>query len=174
MFILDKETGKITFTSYSLQSLAVIYMYSLLPKRSEFMLMFGKENWEEMYNHSIENPQQPTLTGFIGYVRNFVKQNPGVVLHKPSKPKLSFWFMRDNHTFIKFFGRSLEDVVGKAVKISSENPYGMVCGVKIIENGNETGQIGENCHVNKEGIVDLSNWIESLKTNSVSQKYFTK
>lgn len=54
----------------TIESLRDYYIYSLIPKKSEYKLLFGKD-WEEFY--LIDKEIKPTLTGFISYVKNQLK-----------------------------------------------------------------------------------------------------
>ena len=47
----------------------------------------------------------------------------------PPKPErwVSFWYMRDNHTFIELTGDSLDQIIEKAKAIERMNPCGMLC-----------------------------------------------
>lgn len=50
------------------------YKYSLYPKKSEYMLIFG-DKWEEYYNEALLNQKQPSLAGYIRYYKEFIKRN---------------------------------------------------------------------------------------------------
>jgi uncharacterized radical SAM superfamily Fe-S cluster-containing enzyme len=57
---------------------------------------------------------------------------------------LSFWFMCDNHTFIKPKSKKIEEIKEEFIKISKNNPYGIVCSVTIIDKKTkkDIGKIG--------------------------------
>ena len=74
----------------------------------------------------------------------------------------SFYFMRDNHTFIKLQGKSANEVKQHALEVAKENPYGMVCSVSISQGEKEMRRVGECCHVDKNGNVDLRNWWDEI------------
>ena len=79
--------------------------------------------------------------------------------------KLSYWFMKDNHTFIKPEGKSLRRVAANLAKIAKKNPYGMVCPVIVLKNDKEIGHIGKPAHVDCNGYVDINSWILNIKGN---------
>lgn len=79
----------------------------------------------------------------------------------------SFWFMRDNHTFIKLTGTTITEIKNKAILTSRENPYGMVCPVIILEGDKEIKRVGSCCHVDGNGNVDLSGWEKDVKKENI-------
>lgn len=48
------------------------YLYSITPKKHDFMAMFGNE-WENHYKAALQNATPPSLTGYIIFYRNFIK-----------------------------------------------------------------------------------------------------
>ena len=79
--------------------------------------------------------------------------------------ELSFWFMRDNHTFIKIESNNLNEIIGEYKKISKKYPYGMVCPVTLIRDGDELRRVGANCHVDGKGRVKMADWITSISND---------
>lgn len=53
----------------------------------------------------------------------------------PAKPErwVSFYYMRDNFTFIRLHGDSLDQIIELAIAVEKENPYGMLCSPSITE-----------------------------------------
>lgn len=78
---------------------------------------------------------------------------------------LSFWFMRDNQTFIKVELKTLDEIVGEFKKISKKYPYGMVCPVTIRKDDDDLRRVGKGCHVDKNGHVKLSDWITEISND---------
>ncbi len=76
--------------------------------------------------------------------------------------KYSYWFMCDGHTFIKPQKKSLKKVAKEMVTIAKNNPYGMVCPVTVLKDGEEIGRIGKPVHVDKDGNVNIQEWIDSI------------
>ena len=76
--------------------------------------------------------------------------------------KLSLWFMTDMHTFRRLQGKTLNELKECAIKTAKKHPYGMVCNPTLIINGVETSN-GCNYHVDKNGKVEISKWIKTVK-----------
>lgn len=83
---------------------------------------------------------------------------------------LTFWFMRDNHTFIQLRGSNIYEVMGDAKKISKLNPYGSVCPVTLTDKLGDT-KIGIMVHVDGIGNVDLDKWYDAIKENDVIKNF---
>jgi hypothetical protein len=82
---------------------------------------------------------------------------------KADKIRLSFWFMRDNHTFIKPKGRKLNRIAKEMLRIAKDNPYGMLCPVTLLIGNKELSRVGLPVHVDSKGNVDIDKWINSIK-----------
>jgi len=76
--------------------------------------------------------------------------------------KLSFWFMKDNFTFLKPRGEKLKTVKKDLQKFAKKNPHGMLCPVIVLKNDVEINRIGKPVHVDKDGNVNIDEWIESI------------
>ena len=85
--------------------------------------------------------------------------------------KPSFWFMRDNHTFIKPKGKTAKEVKDDLIAIAKENPYGMVCSVTILEEGQQERSIGNCYHVDDNGYVNLDKWYEEVIKEECVRNY---
>lgn len=84
----------------------------------------------------------------------------------------SFWFMKDDHTFIKPRGNNLEEIKNDLLRIAKKNPYGMICSVIIMEDYvKELRRVGKNAHVNEHGNVDLSEWYREVSKDDVINNY---
>jgi len=79
----------------------------------------------------------------------------------------SFWFMRDDHTFIKPSGKNVEEIRQSLINIAKENPYGMVCSVIIVKGNKEIRRVGPTVHVDGNGNVDLTNWCGEIMNDDV-------
>ena len=85
-----------------------------------------------------------------------------IELHEESL-SLSFWFMRDNHTFIKLQWKNLKKIKKKIHKVAKANPYGMLCAPILLDkNGCEIRRLEHSAHVNGNGKVDSTKWEQSL------------
>lgn len=60
----------------SITELRTYYLYSLKPNLTEYLLMYGNDKGIELYKESIKTPINPTLTGFIKYVRKSIEKYP--------------------------------------------------------------------------------------------------
>ncbi len=85
--------------------------------------------------------------------------------------KPSFWFMTCRHTFIRPKGSNIQEIKDDFIKIAKENPYGMVCPVTILQNDREIASIGENCHVDENGYVDLEKWFLDIQKEDCIKHY---
>ena len=75
----------------------------------------------------------------------------------------SFWFMCDDHTFIKPKGNNLQQIVDDLHRISKENNYGMICPVVILsKKGKELKRVGRACHVDGKGNVNTVEWLSEI------------
>jgi hypothetical protein len=74
----------------------------------------------------------------------------------------SFWFMKENHTFIKLTGKTVEEIRKHALDVAKENKYGMVCPVSILYGDKELRRVGECCHVDGNGNVNLDKWYNEI------------
>ena len=83
----------------------------------------------------------------------------------------NFWFMRDDHTFIKLEG-TLDEICYKAKYISMDNSYGMLCPATIFINGKECGKTGKAIHVDRNGKADVEAWKNALLEDENVRAYF--
>lgn len=90
-----------------------------------------------------------------------IKENLSV-LDQGEKLRPSFWFMRDNHTFIPLIGENLLEIQKQAIKIAKENPYGMLCPVTILKGDEELRRVGKSCHADKKGNIVLDEWYNEV------------
>lgn len=88
---------------------------------------------------------------------------------------ISFYFMRDNHTFIKINPSSLESLKEILIKTAKENPYGMICPVTIGDKttNKEIRRTGSCCHVDQFGNCDIDSWFRTIQ-DDVDIKHFFK
>ncbi len=83
----------------------------------------------------------------------------------------SFWYMRDDHTFIKPDGQTTNEIKEQLILIAKENPYGVVCSVTILEDGKSESEVGQHCHVDKDGNVNLDKWYEDIMKEDCVRNY---
>lgn len=83
--------------------------------------------------------------------------------------KASFWFMRDNHTFKRLRGNTVDEIARHAKITAKLNPYGMVCPATLIHNGKSVRRVGKGAHVNGKGQVNLIEWRRDLKADKQLQ-----
>lgn len=92
----------------------------------------------------------------------------------PNATRACFWWMNDNHTFIKLTGKNLEDIVKHAEDCRQRDPYGSLCPVIVMSE--ETGgksietrelrRVGKMCHAQKDNTDkwngDLMSWKKAV------------
>lgn len=81
------------------------------------------------------------------------------IRHKPDEDvpdKVSFWYMRDNHTFDKLYGTTLDDVLQAADSIETESSGGMLCPVLLLSKEKEIRRVGPCVH--SRGTKDLKEY----------------
>jgi dUTP pyrophosphatase len=85
----------------------------------------------------------------------------------------SFWYMKDDHTFIKPKGNNLDEIKKDLLRIAKAHPYGMVCPVIIMteDSQEEVKRVGPSAHVNGDGNVDLSKWYEEILKEDCIKNY---
>lgn len=83
----------------------------------------------------------------------------------------SFWYMRDGHSFIKITGDDINEVKINFIKTAKENPYGMVCPVIIMKEDKELRRVGQPCHVDGKGNVDISKWLTQILKEECIRNY---
>lgn len=83
----------------------------------------------------------------------------------------SFWFMCDNHTFIKPEGNNLREIADSFIKIAKENLYGMVCSVIILNGSKETRRVGDVCHVDGKGNVNIEKWLKDVSEDLIVRNF---
>ena len=86
----------------------------------------------------------------------------------------SFWYMRDGFSFIRITGKNIKDVKNNFIKVAKENPYGMVCPVTIMKEEKELRRVGQPCHVDGRGNVDISEWFKEILKEECIRNYNTK
>lgn len=79
---------------------------------------------------------------------------------------LSFYLMRDNHTFTKPSGETLEEIRDSFIKLVKDNSYSSVCPVVILDkDGKEVRRVGKMAHARKTEI-DLTEWFNEVSKDS--------
>ena len=59
---------------------------------------------------------------------------------------ISIWYMHDNHTFTKLYGKTLKAVLARADAIEAESSYGMLCPVHVLQGKQELRRVGPCVH----------------------------
>ena len=84
-------------------------------------------------------------------------------IHK--KPRLLIWYMRDNHTFSRVYGRNISSIRKNLLKLISTNKYGMLCKPKVL--GDNDAILYDLCstiHMSEKAPVeDIKRWLRMLK-----------
>jgi hypothetical protein len=135
---------------------------------------------EEAYNSAkLEFPVYEKYEFTVGYVsgatamRNRLKDTHPKEIDNPDV-KPSFWYMRERLSFIQMEGNSLSEIIEIALNLAKENPLGMVCSVTIVEGNKDLRKVADNCHVDKEGKVDLTKWQEDILKDDFIVEFFKR
>lgn len=99
---------------------------------------------------------------------NFVIVN-GVRYVKDLAPTtLSFWYMNDNHTFIRIKGGTLSEIVASAMSAHSRGCGGMLCSAKVLSGTAEVRTVGGCVHDHDSISVFLhgvANWAAAIEAD---------
>lgn len=107
-------------------------------------------------------------------IQAYVKQEIDK-LKEPPVLKPSFWFMFDNCLFTRLVGNNIQEIKQSAIDLARDNPYGSVCPVTLInEKGEDVRKVGEMCHVDKDGNVNLDIWFEEIIKEDCIRLYKSK
>ena len=93
------------------------------------------------------------------------------IKYKAVRHKISVWYMKDNHTFIKIKEKSPEKVVEKVKEIVLKHPYGMLCPVILLNDEKELRRVGEPVHAGKE-LADASKWLSEVSKDEEIMRCF--
>lgn len=90
---------------------------------------------------------------------------PGIEINGVNAYHLSFWYMCDNHVFIKLKGKTLAAITEEAVEIASKNPHGLLSSAIVVDdNDKEIRRIGFS--ILPDGNVfkpdELTKWQEAI------------
>lgn len=124
------------------------------------------EKIKQNIENALDSETKESLTNWL-----MSKRQPKEAARESLKDiRLSFWFMRDNHTFVELKGTNIFEVMSDATKISKLNPYGVVCPVSIIE-GEKENRMGVMASVDGEGKVNLDEWYNAIKDKSIIKNF---
>ena len=59
---------------------------------------------------------------------------------------IGIWYMHDNHTFTKLYGKTLEAVLKRADEVEAKSSYGMLCPVHVLQGTRELRSVGPCVH----------------------------
>jgi hypothetical protein len=101
-----------------------------------------------------------------GAIRELVERwFPGVEINGIAAYHLSFWYMCDNHVFIKLKGKTMAAITEEAVEIASKNPHGLLSSAIVVdENDREIRRIGFSILADGTTLKpdELSKWQEAI------------
>lgn len=72
---------------------------------------------------------------------------------------IHFYYMKDNHTFVKLEGKSLLDITNRADEVEILHPYGMLCPAILCKEGKEVRRVGT--YVHSHGPKARLDWIQN-------------
>ena len=124
---------------------------------------------------TIDYNKTKEFEGEILYHSNDNEGNEFILIKIPKEERKlypSFWYMTDLHTFIRPKGKNIIEIKESMKEIAQEYPYGMVCSVTILDkDGNEIREVGENCHIDKNGNGDINRWYRQIIKDDVVRNY---
>ena len=59
---------------------------------------------------------------------------------------IKFYYMRDNFTFARIHGATLDDVLANADQLALDSPCGMLCGPMLFFDGEEVRRLTQDAH----------------------------
>jgi hypothetical protein len=59
---------------------------------------------------------------------------------------LDIWYMHDNHTFTKLYGKTLTAVLKRADEVEAQSSYGMLCPAHVLQGKQELRRVGPCVH----------------------------
>ena len=80
--------------------------------------------------------------------------------------EISFWWMNDNHTFIRLKGANLKQIVKHAEKIRKQYSCGMLCSATLLNDGKDLRRVGICIHDGKNWSTDLKKWIDAISSDA--------
>lgn len=87
---------------------------------------------------------------------------------------ISFWWMNDNHTFVRLKGRNLTEIVYHARKCHKADPCGMLCCPKLMVGNKSVSTIGEPVHGGKMFDKEILEWKNKIEKNVKAMELITK
>lgn len=94
---------------------------------------------------------------------------PGCTCKCDCKPDtISFWWMRDNHTFVHLKGKNLAEIVEHAKFCNIKEAYGMLCPATLLRKDQDFGRVGNAVHGNDEFGKNLPAWIREIESDPMA------
>ena len=59
---------------------------------------------------------------------------------------IGIWYMHDNHTFTKLYGKTLKAVLKRADEVEAKSSYGMLCPVYVLQGKQGLRRVGPCVH----------------------------
>jgi hypothetical protein len=78
---------------------------------------------------------------------------------KEKATRAMFYWMNDNHTFIRLRGKNLNEIVQDAEVCKRNDPWGALCPVIVLVDKKELRRVGVMCHAQGE---TTSKWDKEL------------
>jgi hypothetical protein len=83
--------------------------------------------------------------------------------------RVSFWWMNDNHTYVRLEGNDLCKIMANATRCYKKDKYGMLCPVRLFRDEKELYQVGQPVHGNGEP-EQLKQWIKDVSSDPYIKK----
>lgn len=74
---------------------------------------------------------------------------------------ISFWWMNDNHTFVRLHSYDLDEIMLRANMLKLRYPFGCLCRPVLRKEGNEVRRIGVMIH--DQGFEKVKEWRSDLQ-----------
>lgn len=90
----------------------------------------------------------------------------------PKPDGIGIWYMHDNHTFTRIYGKTLKAVLARADAIEAGSSYGMLCPVHVMQGTREMRSVGPCVHAgSSKGTKDKWNagkaaWKAAMKADA--------
>jgi hypothetical protein len=76
---------------------------------------------------------------------------------------ISFFWMNDNHTFIRMKGNNLDEIIEHAKQLNNEYPYGMLCPPTLLRNDMDFYRIGKCVHAGEQFSRNTRKWKREIE-----------
>lgn len=87
---------------------------------------------------------------------------------------ISFFWMNDNHTFVRLKGKNLKEIIAHANKIRKKSKYGVLCPPTLLRKGKDFRRVGECVHDDVNFVPNVLLWIEAIEKDKMAMELIAK